>query len=55
MFKYITKRILLMIPVVIGVAILVFTILYISPSDAASVKLAGTGTAGSTAGIDGVE
>ncbi len=45
MFKYITKRILLMIPVVIGVAILVFTILYISPSDAASVKLAGTGTA----------
>lgn len=45
MFKYIAKRILLMIPVVVGVAILVFTILYFSPSDAASVKLAGTGTA----------
>lgn len=45
MVKYVLKRILLMIPVVIGVAILVFTIMYFSPSDAAVVKMAGTGTA----------
>ncbi|MCD7738125.1 MAG: ABC transporter permease [Lachnospiraceae bacterium] len=45
MARYIIKRILLMIPVVVGVVILVFTILYFSPSDAAAVKLQGTGTA----------
>lgn len=45
MLKYITKRILLTIPVVIGVVILVFTILYFSPADAASVMLGGAGTA----------
>lgn len=39
MKRYIFKRILLMIPVIVGVVILVFTLLYLAPGDAASVIL----------------
>lgn len=45
MLKYVIKRVLLMIPVLLGVVILVFTILYFAPADAADVKLHGVGTA----------
>lgn len=41
MIKYVLKRLLIMIPVVLGVVMLVFTIMYISPGDAVDV-LAGT-------------
>ncbi|MGM9594223.1 MAG: ABC transporter permease [Candidatus Onthomonas sp.] len=39
MRKYIAKRLLLMIPVILGVVILVFTLLYLAPGDAVSVIL----------------
>lgn len=39
MGKYILKRLLLMIPVILGVVILVFTILYVTPGDPAQVIL----------------
>lgn len=42
MAKYIIKRVLLMIPVILGVTILVFTIMYFVPGDAA-LTLAGSG------------
>ena len=45
MGKYIIKRILLMIPVVLGVAILVFTMMQLAPSDPAEVVLGTTATA----------
>ena len=41
MSKYILRRLLLMIPVVLGVIIYVFSILYIAPGDPATV-IAGT-------------
>ena len=44
MGKYIIKRILLMIPVVLGVAILVFTMMQLAPSDPAEVVLGTTAT-----------
>ncbi|MDR1061176.1 MAG: ABC transporter permease [Clostridiales bacterium] len=43
MLKYILKRLLMMIPVILCVAILVFTIIYFTPGDAAQV-VAGQGT-----------
>ena len=39
MSRYILKRILLMIPVILGVIVLVFTLLYFSPGDATSIIL----------------
>ena len=42
MIKYIVRRILLMIPILLGVAIIVFTIMALTPSDPASIIL-GTG------------
>lgn len=39
MGKYILKRLLLMIPVILGVVILVFTIMYVTPGDPAQVIL----------------
>ncbi len=39
MRKYIAKRLLMMIPVILGVIVLVFTMLYLAPGDAASVIL----------------
>ncbi|MBC5688377.1 ABC transporter permease [Mediterraneibacter sp. NSJ-55] len=44
MGKYILKRILLMIPVIIGVIILVFTLMQIAPGDPAEVILGMTAT-----------
>lgn len=39
MLKYILKRILMLIPVMIGVIVIVFTMLYITPGDAAEMIL----------------
>ena len=43
MYKYIAKRILLMIPTLIGAAVLVFFLLRIIPGDVCELRLAGTG------------
>ncbi len=48
MGRYIIKRILLMVPVLLGVAVLVFTVLYLTPGDAATVIL---GTSASEADL----
>lgn len=42
MLRYIVKRLLLMIPVLIGVAILIFTIMYFVPGDPAQIILGST-------------
>lgn len=39
MLRYIGKRMLMMIPVLLGVIILVFTIMYLTPGDAAQMQL----------------
>ncbi|MHB8127797.1 MAG: ABC transporter permease [Mobilitalea sp.] len=44
MAKFIIKRILLMIPVIIGVSILIFTILYFVPGDPATVIMGSSAT-----------
>ncbi len=44
MGKYILKRLLWMIPVVVGVAILIFTILYFVPGDPARIMLGSSAT-----------
>lgn len=44
MGKYIGKRLLLMIPVVIGVAITIFTIMYFVPGDPAQIILGTSAT-----------
>lgn len=44
MLKYILKRILLMIPVILGVVILVFTLMQLTPGDPAQVILGPTAT-----------
>lgn len=44
MLKYIGKRILMMIPVMIGVIVIVFTMLYITPGDPAMLILGETAT-----------
>lgn len=44
MLKYIGKRLLMMIPVMIGVIIIVFTMLYITPGDPAMLILGETST-----------
>ena len=43
MYKYIAKRILLMIPTLIGAAVLVFFLLRLIPGDVCELRLAGTG------------
>lgn len=45
MFSYILKRICLMIPVILGVTILVFTLMQMAPSDPAETILGNTATA----------
>lgn len=45
MLKYIVKRLLLMIPVVLGVTIIVFSLMKMAPSDPAEVILGPTATA----------
>ncbi|MGM9521343.1 MAG: ABC transporter permease [Oscillospiraceae bacterium] len=42
MFKYIIKRILLLIPVLLGVSLVIFTIMYFVPGDPARTVLQGT-------------
>ena len=44
MLKYIVKRLLWIIPVLIGVTIIVFTILYFSPGDPAYLALGDNAT-----------
>ena len=44
MVKYIVKRILLMIPIILGISFVVFSLLEISPSDAAEIMLGMNGT-----------
>lgn len=45
MARYIIKRILWLIPVILGVAIVIFTIMYFVPGDPAQIILGGTATA----------
>lgn len=45
MIKYVVRRLLLMIPILIGVMFLVFTINFISPTDPAAAKLGAAATA----------
>jgi peptide/nickel transport system permease protein len=44
MYKYTAKRILLMVPTLIGAAILVFILLRLIPGDVCELRLAGSGT-----------
>ena len=44
MHRYILKRLLLMIPTLLGVAVLVFLMLRVAPGDIVELKYAGTGT-----------
>lgn len=44
MLKYICKRLLMMIPVLLGVTIIVFTLMYITPGDPAKLILGETAT-----------
>lgn len=44
MYKYTVKRILLMVPTLIGAAILVFALLRLIPGDVCELRLAGSGT-----------
>ena len=39
MYRYVLKRLMLMIPVIIGVIMVVFTIMYLTPGDAAMIML----------------
>ena len=39
MYKYILKRLLMMLPVLIGVILIIFTLMYITPGDPASILL----------------
>ena len=45
MIRYIGKRLLWMIPVMLGIAILIFSIMYICPGDPASSLLGPSATA----------
>ena len=44
MVKYIVKRILLMIPIILGISFVIFSLLEISPSDAAQIMLGANAT-----------
>lgn len=44
MYRYILKRLLLMIPTLLGVAVIVFLLLRVVPGDIVELKYAGTGT-----------
>lgn len=52
MYKYIFKRLLLMIPTLLGAAILVFFLLRMIPGDVCEVRLAGTGLYADQSEID---
>src|SRR3990172_9515349 len=44
MHRYIIRRLLLMIPTLLGVAVVVFLLLRVAPGDVVELKYAGTGT-----------
>ena len=44
MYRYVLKRILIMIPVVLGVTVLIFSIMHLAPGDAAVTILGSTAT-----------
>ena len=48
MIKYIIKRILYLIPILIGVTFLTFLMLYLAPSDPISMKYTSMATVGDT-------
>ena len=52
MYQYVVKRLLLMIPTLIGAAFLVFFLLRLLPGDVCEVRLAGTGLFASQEDID---
>ena len=52
MYQYVVKRMLLMIPTLIGAALLVFFLLRLLPGDVCEVRLAGTGLFASQEDID---
>ena len=39
MYKYVLKRLMLLLPVLVGVVLILFTLLYITPGDPASILL----------------
>ena len=45
MLKYIIKRILWLVPIMIGVSLIVFTLMYLTPTDAAEIILGSNATA----------
>lgn len=44
MFKYVLKRLVMMIPVLIGVSLVIFTMVFLTPGDAAEMILGDLGT-----------
>ena len=52
MYQYVVKRMLLMIPTLIGAALLVFFLLRLLPGDVCEVRLAGSGLFVSQEAID---
>jgi peptide/nickel transport system permease protein len=51
MFKYIIRRILMMIPVLLGVTFIIFTLMYITPGDPARIILGDTATQASVSAM----
>ena len=45
MHKYLVKRMLMMVPTLVGAAILVFTLMHMIPGDICALRYAGTGGA----------
>lgn len=52
MLKYIVKRLLWMIPILLGVVIIVFTLMYITPSDTATILLGDSATPETKAALE---
>lgn len=52
MLKYISKRIIYLIPVLIGIVFLVFTIMYFSPGDPAKLILGGSRAGGAGGSLE---
>lgn len=52
MYKYIVKRLLLMVPTLLGAAVLVFALLRMVPGDVCEVRMAGTGLYADQEAID---
>lgn len=52
MWKYIVKRLLWMIPILLGVTVIVFTFMYITPGNAASILLGDSATPENVAALE---